>query len=301
MNLQEDAIGKYQNAGKIAREVRGKMRSFVHEKMPIIEVCEKVEELIRRKGGEPAFPCNVSVNEVAAHYSSPPNDKRIIPPNSIVKVDIGAHLDGYIADTAITICFDPTHENLVKASEAALNVAVNTIHAGISTSKLGSTIQKTIKTYSGCKPISNLTGHQIARYMIHTGKSIPNVPHLIGSKIREGEVVAIEPFVTAANAVGRVRDGEEKTIFRFVRRKSLKNPHAKHLLNYIEKSFKTLPFSERWLKGVVPKGDYFDAFQKLLRSKCLMSYPVFVEASKEPVAQAEHTLLVVKNGCRVLT
>lgn len=300
MSLPEDVFEKYQRAGKIAREVRREMEHFVCEGIPIIDVCEKAEGLIREKGGQPAFPCNVSINEVAAHNTSPPNDKRTIPPNSLVKVDIGAHLDGYIADTAVTICFNPEYENLVQAAKEALKVAVKTIYAGISTPKLGSVIQKTIKTY-GCKPISNLTGHQVARYLIHTGKSIPNVSHLIGSKIKEGEVVAIEPFVTVADATGKVKDGDETTIFRFVKRKSLKNLHAKQLLNYIEKNFKTLPFSERWLKKVVPQEYHSAAFQALLRSKCLVSYPVFIEASKKPVAQAEHTILVVENGCKVLT
>jgi methionyl aminopeptidase len=300
MSLSEDVFKKYERAGKIAREVREEMRRFVREGMPIIEVCEKAEGLIREKGGQPAFPCNVSVNEIAAHYTSPPNDKRVIPQNSLVKVDIGVHLDGYIADTAVTVCFSPEHENLVRTAEEALKVAVKTIYAEISTSKLGAAIQKTIETY-GCKPISNLTGHQIGRYLIHTGKSIPNVSHFLGSKIRKGEVVAIEPFVTVANAAGKVKNGNETTIFRFSKRKSLKNPHAKRLLSYIEANFKTLPFSERWLKGVVPQENHLVAFQNLLRSKCLMSYPVFIEASGKPVAQAEHTVLVVEDGCVVLT
>lgn len=300
MSLPEDVLKKYQDAGKITREVREKIRRFVRVGMPIIEVCERAEGLIRKKGGQLAFPCNVSINEIAAHYTSPPNDKRIIPPNSLVKVDIGAHLDGYIADTAVTICFNSEHENLMRAAQEGLKVAVKTIYAGISTSKLGSAIQKTIKAY-GCKPVSNLTGHQIGRYLIHTGKSLPNVSHIIGSKIREGEVVALEPFVTVANAAGKVKDGDETTIFRFVKRKSLQNTHAKHLLNYIEANFKTLPFSERWLNGVLPQENYVAAFQELLRSRCLMSYPIFIEASGKPVAQAEHTVLVVKNGCVILT
>jgi len=300
MSLSKDVLEKYQRAGKIAREVREEMKRFVREGMPVIDICEKAEGLIREKGGKTAFPCNVSINEVAAHHTSPPNDKRTIPPKSLVKVDIGAHLDGYIADTAITICFNSEHENLVQTAEEALKVAVKTIHAGISTPKLGSAIQKTIKTY-GCKPISNLTGHQIGRYLIHTGKSIPNVSHLIGSKIGEGEVVAIEPFVTVTNAAGRVRDGDEKTIFRFMKHKSLKSSHTKRLLNHIEANFKTLPFSERWLKGTLPEEHHPTAFRELLSSKCLMSYPVFVEVSGKPVAQAEHTVLVTKSGCEVLT
>ncbi|UCH32527.1 MAG: type II methionyl aminopeptidase [Candidatus Bathyarchaeota archaeon] len=300
MSFSDAVLKKYRLAGKIAREVREEMRGFVQEAMPVIEVCEKVEKLIRKKGGKPAFPCNVSIDEIAAHYTSPPNDERLIPSGSIVKVDVGVHIDGYIADTAVTICFNPEHENLVRAAEAALKNAVKTVYAGISTTKLGSAIQKTIKSYS-CRAISNLTGHQINRYLIHTGKSIPNVSHIVGSRIREGEIIAIEPFVTVVNAAGRVREGKQATIFRFVKRKSLKNPEAQKLLSHIEKNFRTLPFTERWLTGVVPQANHFAAFHELLRSKCLMSYHVFIEASGKPVAQAEHTIFIVKSGCEVLT
>lgn len=265
-----------------------------------IEVCEKVEELIRQEGGRPAFPCNVSVNDVAAHYTSPPEDPSVIPQGSLVKVDVGVHIDGYIADTAVTVCLQPELENLVRTAEEALNTAIRTIHADLSTSKLGSAIQKTIQAY-GCKPVSNLTGHQVGRYLIHTGKSIPNISHLMGSKIRLDDVVAIEPFVTTASAGGKVRDGEDTTIFRLVKHKPINNPHAMQLLRHVETEFKTLPFAERWLKGLVPKEHHKPAFQELLRSRCLMAYPVFVEVSGNPVAQAEHTVLVKKDGCEVLT
>ncbi|MFP3985809.1 MAG: type II methionyl aminopeptidase [Candidatus Bathyarchaeia archaeon] len=300
MSLPKDVLEKYRNAGQIAKEVREEMKRFVREGQSIHEVCEKAEGLICEKDARPAFPCNVSVNEIAAHFTSPPNDDRAIPPRSLVKVDVGVHLEGYIADTAVTICFNPEYENLVSTAEEALKVAVDTIRDGISTSQLGSAIQKTIETY-GCKPISNLTGHKIGRYLIHTGKSIPNVSHLVGSKLKDGEVIAIEPFVTVANAAGKVKDCEEATIFRFVKRKSLKNSHAKRLLSFIENNFKTLPFSERWLMGVVPKEHHLVAFHEVVNSKCLAAYPVFVEASGNPVAQAEHTVLVMKNRCEVLT
>lgn len=300
MNLPEDILEKYKRAGKIAGEVKMEMKNFVREGMSVIEICEKAEKLVVEKGGKPAFPCNVSVNQVAAHYTSPPGDKSVIPSNSLVKVDIGAQIDGYIADTAVTVCFNQEYENLVLAAEEALKTGTQTIQAGISTSRLGSAIQKTIKTY-GCKAVSNLTGHQIGRYLIHTGKSLPNISHFIGSKIIEGEVVAIEPFVTVQGAAGRVEDTTEKTIFRFVRRKTIQSPHAQHLLDYIEKTFKTLPFSERWLRGVVPVEQYSLAFHELLRLKCLSSYNVFIESSGKPVAQAEHTVIVVKKGCIILT
>ncbi|MEM2975150.1 MAG: type II methionyl aminopeptidase [Candidatus Bathyarchaeia archaeon] len=300
MSVSKEVFEKYQKAGKIAANIREKVKEIVKEEMPILEVCEEIERRIREKGAEPAFPCNVSVNEIAAHYTSPPNDKQRIAKNSLVKVDIGVHVDGYIADTATTVCFNPEYENLVQAAEEALNMAVKTIQSGMFTSKLGSIIQKTIEAY-GCKPISNLTGHQIGRFLIHAGKSLPNVSHISTSRIKAGEVYAIEPFVTVAEAAGRVESGRGGTIFRFVKHKSLKNSTAKQLLNYVENRFRTLPFTERWLQNVFPQKDYKNAFQELINSKAIMVYPPFIEASLKPVAQAEHTVLIEEKGCVVLT
>ena len=300
MAIPEEVFQKYQRAGKIAREVREEMRRTVREGMPIIDLCEKAESLIRKKGGKPAFPCNVSVNEIAAHYTSPPQDKRTIPENSIVKIDIGVHVDGYIADTAVTVCFNPEYDDLANTAEEALKKAAEILRSGLSMSRFGSTIQKTIKT-RGFKPVSNLTGHLIGRYVIHAGKSLPNVFHISTSRVKMGEIYGVEPFVTVAKAAGKVENGKEAHIFRYLKHKSLKDPYAKRLLNHIRENFHTLPFTERWLQGCVPPSHYKNAFSKLLSSKTLVSYPVFVEASGKPVAQAEHTILVVKDGCRVLT
>jgi len=297
-DLDREILEKYEKAGQIASKVRERMKSVVKEGMRIIDICEEAEETIRKMGGKPAFPCNVSINEVAAHYTSPPGDKRTIPKGSIVKIDIGVHVDGYIADTATTVCFNPDYEDMVQTSEAALETAIRIIRPGISTSELGSKIQKVIEN-RGFKPISNLTGHQIGRYMIHAGKSLPNVSHISFRKIREGEVYAIEPFVTTNKAEGRVREGNESHIFRFLKRRNPKLRESKRLLRFIEKNFKTLPFAKRWLKRFGAMDG--SAFTDLLESKCLLAYPVFIEASGERVAQFEHTVYVSKNGSIVLT
>ena len=300
MTIPEEAFQKYVKAGRIAAKVREQMRRTVSEGMRIIDVCEKAESLIRESGGKPAFPCNVSINEVAAHYTSPPQDKKAIPENSIVKVDVGVHVDGYIADTAVTVCFNPEYENLVRAAEEALETAIKMLRPGLSIARFGSAVQKSIKM-RGLKPISNLTGHQISRYSLHAGKALPNVFHLSTSRVKAGEIYAVEPFVTMPNAAGKVRSAKEAYIFRFTKHKSLKNEYAKRLLNYIEKNFRTLPFSERWLEGCVPASHHSAAFSELLSSKNLMGYPVFIEASGKPVAQAEHTVVITKDGCHVST
>ena len=296
----KEALDKFRVSGKILRETREEMKLFVRENMPIVQVCEKAEALIREKGGKPAFPCNVSINEIAAHYTSPPNDERKIPEKALVKVDMGVHVDGYVTDTAFTACFNPEYDIMVNAAEDALQTAIDNLHADMSISRIGALIEKTIKN-RGFKPIANLTGHSVGRYLIHAGTSIPNVMQLSFAKVKAGEVFAIEPFVTLPDAVGRVENSSEITIFRLVKAKSMKNTYAKQLLKYIEGNFRSLPFAERWLKGVVPNDQHGEAFKELLKSKALMGYPVFVEVSRKLVAQAEHTVLITENGCEVLT
>ena len=300
MPYDKEELEKFRLSGKILRETREEMKTYVKENMLIIDVCEKVEGLIRAKGGKPAFPCNVSINEVTAHYTSPPDDKQLIPANSTVKVDLGVHVDGYVTDTAFTVSFNPEGRSMITTSELALKTAIENIHGDMALGKIGGLIESTIKN-RGFKPISNLTGHSVGRYLIHAGLSIPNVAQVSLAKVRAGEVYAIEPFVTLPEAIGRVDDSPQVTIYRLIKKKSVKSEYGKKLLKYIETNFRTLPFAERWLMGVVLKEQHRGAFKELLASKAIMGYPVFVEASKKPVAQAEHTVLLKDDCCEVLT
>jgi len=295
-----ESLEKFRLSGRILRETREEMKLVIRESMPIIEVCEKSENLIRSKGGKPAFPCNVSINEVAAHFTSPPNDERRIPEKSVVKVDLGVHIDGYVTDTAFTACFNGEYTKMVEAAEYALKTAIENICADMTTSKIGGIIENAVKN-RGFKPISNLTGHSVGRYLIHAGTSIPNVSQLSLTKVKAGEVYAIEPFVTLPEADGRVEDGPEITIFRLVKGKSLRNPYAKQLHKHIEVHYQTLPFAERWLTGVVPEERHREAFGELVHSRTITGYPIFVEASGKTVTQAEHTVVITDDGCVVLT
>lgn len=301
MSYDKEEIEKFRLSGRILRESREEMRSQVKEGMLVIDVCEKTEALIRAKGGKPAFPCNVSINEVAAHYTSPPGDTSRIPESCTVKVDLGAQVDGYVTDTAFTAGFNPEGRAMAATAEEALKTAIENVHGDITLGRIGSLIESTIKN-RGFKPISNLTGHSVGRYLIHAGTSIPNVgqPLSVG-KLRAGGVYAIEPFVTLPDAEGRVNDSPQSTIYRLLKAKSVKTDAARKLLKHIETNFRTLPFAERWLIGVVPKEQHAAAFKELLSSKSIMSYPVFVEVSGRPVAQAEHTILLKPDGCEVLT
>jgi methionyl aminopeptidase len=295
-----ETLNSLLKAGLIASRVREETRNFVKVGLPIIEICDFVEDNIRKLGGVPAFPCNVDIDKVAAHYTSPITDKARIVDGSLVKIDIGVHVDGYIADTAVTICLDPTYQTMVEAAEESLETAIKMIKAGVSASDIGAAIEKTIKS-KGYIPIRNLTGHRLGRYIVHAGQSIPNIGGTNSHILSEGEVYAIEPFSVPRDAIGKVTDGAPSNIFRFLKKRKVKSDQAKKMLKLIQRKYRTLPFASRWILRESSGIENAEAFQELLEAKCIYSYPQLVEASGAPVAQAEHTVIVESDGCTVTT
>ncbi len=96
-----------------------------------LRLSEFVESNIRNLGATPAFPCNICANESAAHYTAEIDDQKIIPHNSILKVDLGAHVEGCIADTAVTLCYNDELLDMTEATKSALNEALKVIKDGV--------------------------------------------------------------------------------------------------------------------------------------------------------------------------
>jgi methionyl aminopeptidase len=295
-----DPLDAMRLAGRIASKVRERVRGRVEAGMRVIEICEDVERWIRDLGGEPAFPCNVDIDHVAAHYTSPPHDSTVVPEGSLVKVDLGVHVDGYIADTATTVCLEPRYETLVRAAEEALEEAIRSIRAGVRASEVGAVIERAMRR-RGAIPIRNLTGHRMARYIVHSGEAIPNVAAPYLHRLSAGELYAVEPFATLPEAAGEVADGPPGNIYIFKKRRSLGGDTAREMLRFIMSEYRTLPFAFRWVARRFPGPEGVRAFHELLDSRCIYSYPQLLERSRMPVAQAEHSLIVEEDGCEVIT
>ena len=298
--FDEEGLESFRKAGLMVAKLRDEVPPLVKPGRMALEICETVEARIRQLGGKPAFPVGVGINEVAAHYTSPPGDRLTIPAKSIVKVDFGIHVKGFVTDTAITVCLEPSYEPLVRAADEALSNAIHAFRPGVKLSEVGRIIQTTITRY-GYRPIRNLTGHSIDRYSVHAGKSVPNVREFNGARINEGEVYAIEPFVTFQQANGSVRDDPHAYIYRFVKTKGAKLDQEKQILSLIKDRFTTLPFAARWLQDKFTPKVIQANLDSLVKNKCVGSYRVLVEESGMPVAQSEHTVLVEKDGARILT
>ncbi len=295
--LNDEELENYRMAGKILAEVREEIRALVKVGAKAFDIAEKSEELIRAKGAKPAFPCNISINEVAAHYSPPANDETVFKEGDMVKVDIGSQIDGYIADTAFTVAFGEKAE-MVPVVEKALEAAIATVKPGIDVGEIGRVVEETI-TAAGFKPIRNLTGHSLAPGDLHAGLTIPNVKENTGLKIQAGDVLAIEPFVT--DGAGYVEDQKKMYIFHYMRDVPTRLRMSRELLRKIKHDYSGLPFAERWLAKQMSKLRLELTLRELVGVGALWPYYVLSERSKAKVAQAEHTVIVTESGCEVTT
>src|SRR3990172_10206282 len=231
---------KILKAGKIVSQVREYARTIVKSDISLLEIAEKIEAKITELGGKPAFPCNLSINEIAAHYTPSHDDSTLA--HGLLKVDFGVHIDGWTADNSLSFDLENNEENkrLIIAAEESLQNAIDLIKKRgdkIVVSEIGSAIQKTIDSH-GCNPVINLSGHSMEKYELHAGVTIPNIDDGRGLQLKDG-LYAIEPFATKGS--GKVRDGKPSGIYELKDTKKPRSELARQTLAFIESEYKTLP------------------------------------------------------------
>jgi methionyl aminopeptidase len=290
-DLDDERYRNYREAGEILAQVREETAEKVEVGVTHLEVAEYAEDRIRELGGEPAFPVNISIDEVAAH-DTPSADDRTFG-EEMINLDIGVHIDGWLADTAITVDHSG-NPDLVDASAEALEVAVETIGPGVETGEVGAAIEEVIDGY-GYNPVVNLTGHGLGHWEQHVPPNIPNRAVDQGVEFSVGDVVALEPFATDGS--GKVQEGSREEIFALEHERSVRNRQARQALDEITDRFKTLPFATRWLE--TSRAEM--ALRRLKMADVVHGYPVLKEDEGFLVSQKEHTVIITEDGCEVTT
>ena len=291
VNNKQEILEKYREAGRILKIVRAEAVEMIRVGNSLLKVAEFVENRTIALGGRPAFPCNISRNDEAAHATPKAGDSDVFG-KDMVKLDLGVHVDGYIADSAVTVDLSG-NPDILKAAEEALAAAIDLARPGITTGKIGAAIEDSIRSY-GLNPIMNLTGHGLSQYEAHDEPPVPN-KHVEGGVIlREGDVFAIEPFAT--DGAGVIHDGSWAEIYSLIRKKPVRMPAVRNVLKQVEE-YRALPFAKRWLES--DKLEF--ALIQLERAGILHSYPVLLESAGGLVAQAEHTIIITQDGCEVTT
>lgn len=288
--MEKEILDKYIEAGKIAAQVLEYGRSLVKPSVLAIEIAEKVDKKIEEMKAKPAFPVNISINDIAAHWHPQMNDKTVIKESDYVKVDVGVHIDGYIGDTASTVRI-AGKDKLIECSEKMLEKALAMCKPGTTIGDIGEAIENVAKEY-GFNPIRNLTGHSLDRYDLHEGMIIPNIKNDSKYQLREDEVYAIEPFCTAGN--GFVKDSGSSLIFRWISDKPTRLLEARKILELARTKFDGLPFAKRWIQKQFSPLKVELSLKELLAVNALYEYNPLKEVSEKPVAQTEHTVIVAE-------
>ena len=281
----------YVQSGKVASKARKEGYKMIEEGVELRAVADYLEEMIRKDGAGIGFPVNLSINHEAAHFTPAPDTDLKFQQGDLVKLDLGAEVNGCIADTAVTKEVSTDNwTNLIKASQEATENAIKKVKVGALTSEIGREIESTIRKY-GYNPVYNLTGHTLEKYVLHAGTPFPNYDD--GSRVRlyPGMSFAIEPFATTGR--GRVKGLEFGNIMICLKEDTDES------MKTLRKISRGLPFSMRDAARSVENYDF--VVKEALKKKYLYPYPVLKENKGEMVAQTEHSVFLREDGPIVTT
>lgn len=294
-----DEMENWRKAGQKTAELMAFAQKTVRPGMPLLEIAEKIEEQARKQKAQFAFPVNLCINGLAAHYCPEFDDRTLA--QGLLKIDLGISVDGFLGDQAITIDFteNQEHKELMEANQEALDNAIKLIKdkakEGIEIRQIGKIISDTIskRRFSSVK---NLSGHELQRYNLHAGITIPNYDNGNKSMLKEG-IYAIEPFATYGEGI--VRDWKPSNIF-MLKQKRPARGNAQKILRFIEEEYKTLPFASRWILNKFGKNAIL-SLNQLEKEGILHHFPQLKEKTGKEVSQFEHTIAFSDGKVIVLT
>lgn len=312
-------VNKYQMAAQMVNEILKKLISEAVEGVQVGYLCTLGDTLILEKTSKVfikekdvakgiAMPTCISVDHCICHFSPLRSDAPVVLKNGqMVKIDLGVHIDGYIATAAHTVVVgaSPTrkvtgvHAVLLKATYDAMEVAIRMLQPGNKTMDITTAIDKVAADY-GVIPIENMVSHQLMRDQIDGEKQIIQNP---GEKQRmEMEKFTIEKYevyaidILFSTGKGKAKDMDTRTTV-FKRNEdvqySLRLKAARALMKDCKDRFGVMPFTLRAFEDEVKAkmGVVEPEKHGLLRP-----YQVYYEAVGEVVAQFKATVLIMPNG-----
>ena len=295
-------LESYIEAGKIAKQIKDYARDIIKPGMKLLDIARMVDDKIIELGGELGFPVNLSIDEIAAHYTPEPGDDRIV--EGLLKFDVGVTINGYFADTAFSVDFseDGKYKDIIHANEAMLENVMKKVYSKMEIMEIGEAASDVLEEWNeknGTKYnlINSLSGHQVAQNIMHAGFSIPNYRNK-DKRIIDETGFASESFITTGG--GEIKSGLGGGIYKIDDwNKKPRDRDSREVLEYIKENFKTRPFCMRWLeRGGFKKLRFI--FSDLKKQGIFYEYPLLIETSGGPVSQMENTF-VSGNGKVLVT
>jgi methionyl aminopeptidase len=205
-------LDKLRDAGRLVGQVLTALTAAVAPGVSTGELDRIAEGLILDAGAIPAFkgyhgyPATIcaSINDEVIHGI--PSGSRVLQQGDVISIDVGASLEGYYGDSALTLPVGPVSEaaaTLLRATEESLYKAIAQVRAGGRVSDIGHAVQQHVEAF-GFTVVREFVGHGIGQQM-HEDPQIPNYGEPgRGPRLAEGMVLAIEPMVNAGKAAVKV-------------------------------------------------------------------------------------------------
>jgi len=266
-DLKRGPVGqKYKLAAEVANKVMASLVAASVAGKKVLELCEagdrQINELLAtvftnaklEKGV--AFPTSLSVNNMVSHFSPLQGDATILNNGDMVKIDLGVHIDGYVALGAHTLVVGPAAvtgrtADVLCAAHFAAEAALRLLKPGNTNTMITDVIGKIAETFH-CTPVQGVLSHQMKKWIIDAKKVIISKPQqdqkVDEFTIEEGEVYAIDIVMSTGD--GKTKEQETRTtVYKRAmdQNYSLKMAASRSVLNEVDKKFATFPFTLRAL------------------------------------------------------
>lgn len=319
----EQVVKKYREAGEIVNRVLKQLIESCKPGASVKAICEKGDRLLTSETGNKypadkemkkgiAFPTCLSINNCICHFSPSKNDPDLLmKEDDVVKIDLGAHIDGFIAVTAYTLVVGASLEKKVKGRKAdVILAAYNAAQATLRLVKEGKgnygvteAVQKIADSYK-CKPIEGMLSHQLKQFKIDGEKTIIQNPTTAQKKEHEKvdfenyEVYAMDVLISTGEGNGKELDTKvsiyKKTDVNYL----LKLKASKAFYAEVKRKYGNMPFN---LRNFEEEAKAKMGVVECVAHKLIEPFQVLYEKHTEFVAQFKSTLLLLPNGTVIAT
>lgn len=314
-----DVVTKYKTAAEIVNKALQLVISECKPKAKIVDLCEKGDAFIREQTGSVyknakkkiekgiAFPTCVSLNNVVCHFSPLASDESVLAENDVVKIDLGCHIDGFIAVVAHTHVLQEgpvtgKAADVIAAANTAAEVALRLVRPGKKNKDVTEAIQKVAAAYD-CKIVEGVLSHQLKQFVIDGNKVVLSVGNpetrVDDAEFEENEVYAVDIVTSTGEGKPKLLDEKQTTIYKRAVDKNyhLKMKASRFIFSEISQKFPIMPFTARALEEKRARLGLVECMNHDL----LQPYPVLHEKPGDIVAHIKFTVLLMPNGSDRIT
>ncbi|XP_021744726.1 ERBB-3 BINDING PROTEIN 1 [Chenopodium quinoa] len=309
-----EVVTKYKSAADIVNRALQLVVAECKPKAKIVDLCEKGDNFIREQTANMyknvkkkiergvAFPTCLSVNNVVCHFSPLASDDSVLEEGDLVKIDMGCHIDGFIAVVAHTHVIQEgpvtgRKADVLAATNTAAEVALRLVRPGKKNKDVTEAIQKVAAAYD-CKIVEGVLSHQMKQFVIDGNKVVLSVStpdmRVDDAEFEENEVYSVDIAASTGEGKPRMLDEKQTTIYKRAVDKNyhLKMKASRFILSEINQKFPIMPFTARALEEKRARLGLVECVNHDL----LQPYPVLYEKPGDYVAHIKFTVLLMPNG-----